>query len=212
MKKIIFTFFAIVILNVLPLIFVPELIYNYKSIILIIVAAILWLSQPAFSKEEMYAERSSDNFSIFFILIASCLSVAFSIIEWGYFTQNKSEINFVSIVGLIMLFGGSFIRVWSIYLLGRNFTATVKITKKHELISKGPYKIIRHPSYLGAMIAIVGCSLFLNNIISGFFSFAIMMGAYINRIKIEEKTLENYFGNSYKEYKRNTYRFLPYIW
>ena len=211
-KKLIFTFFAILILNIFPLILKPELIYNYKSVVLIAVACILWLSQPAFSKAEMNVDKNNDKFSILFILLSSSVSVLISIFEWAYFTQNKNQINFVSILGLIMLITGTVVRVWSIYVLGRNFTATVKVTEKHELISKGPYRIIRHPSYFGALVAICGCPVFLNNFFSIIISVVLMMSAYIYRIKFEEKALQEYFGNAYLEYKKNTYKLLPFIW
>jgi protein-S-isoprenylcysteine O-methyltransferase Ste14 len=211
-KKLIFTFFAILILNIFPLILKPELIFNYKNIVLIIAAAILWISQPAFSKAEMDVNRNNDKFSILFILLSSSVSVLISIFEWGYFTQNKNQTNFVSVLGLIMLITGTVVRIWSIYLLGKNFTATVKVREKHELISKGPYRIIRHPSYFGALIAICGCPVFLNNFFSIIISFLLMMSAYIYRIKFEERVLQEYFGNAYLEYKKKTYTLLPFIW
>jgi protein-S-isoprenylcysteine O-methyltransferase Ste14 len=96
--------------------------------------------------------------------------------------------------------------------LGKNFTATVKITKEHELIKTGPYKVIRHPSYLGALIAIIGCPVFLNNTYTIFISCIAMMIAYYFRINVEEKTLSNHFGEFYEDYKKTTYRLLPLIW
>lgn len=211
-KKIIFTFFAVLILNVIPLLFKPELILNYKTIILAVTACILWLSQPAFSTNEMNMDKKNDKLSILLILIASSISVLSAVIEWGYFTQNKSEMNFVSMTGLVMLLGGTAVRVWAIYILGKNFTATVKVTAKHELIREGPYSVVRHPSYLGALIAITGCPVFLNNIYSVFIAFFLMMLVYYFRITFEEKVLEEHFGNAYINYKKNTYRLLPFIW
>lgn len=211
-KKIVFTFFAILILNIAPLLFKPELILHYKTIILAITACILWLSQPAFSANEMHMDKKNDRLSILLILIASSASVLSAVIEWGYFTQNKNEMNFVSIIGIVMLIAGTAIRVYAIYILGKNFTATVKITAKHELIREGPYSIVRHPSYLGALIAITGCPVFLNNIYSGFIAFILMMLVYYFRITFEEKVLIQHFGNSYINYKKSTYRLLPFIW
>ena len=77
----------------------------------------------------------------------------------------------MSFIGAGMLLTGIVLRVWSINILGRHFTATVKVIDKHELIKIGPYKIVRHPSYLGALISITGCPLFLNNFYTCFFCF-----------------------------------------
>lgn len=211
-QKIIFTLFAISILNILPLIFVPHLITNFKTIILSITAAILWLSQPAFSKDEMKEDRKNDRFSILLILISSCISVLSSVIEWGYFTENKTQINYVTIIGMILLIIGTSIRVWSIYTLDKNFTATVKVTAEHTLTMNGPYKYVRHPSYLGALLAIMGCPIFLNNTVSVFIAFIAMIIAYYIRITLEEKMLLLHFGKAYEVYKKNTYKLFPLIW
>jgi len=211
-KKLLFTFFAVLILNISPLLLKPSLILNFKTFILLISASVLWLSQPGFSKQDMNSNKQSDKLSILLILIASSVSVLSSVIEWAYFTPDKSLINSSTIIGLILLVIGIAFRVWSINILGKNFTATVKITREHELIKTGPYKVIRHPSYLGALIAIIGCPVFLNNTYTIFISCMAMIIAYYFRINVEERTLSNHFGEFYEEYKKTTYRLVPLIW
>jgi protein-S-isoprenylcysteine O-methyltransferase Ste14 len=211
-KKLLFTFFAILILNISPLLLKPDLIINFKTFILLISASVLWLSQPRFSKNDMSSNKQSDKLSILFILIASSVSVCSSVIEWAYFTKNKSQINSVTVIGFILLLVGICFRVWSINILGKNFTATVKITREHELIKTGPYKFIRHPSYLGAFVAIIGCPIFLNNTYTIFISCIAMIAAYYYRISVEEETLSDHFGKFYEDYKKTTYRLLPLIW
>jgi len=211
-KKLLFTLCAILVLNIFPLLLKPALILNFKTFILLISAAVLWLSQPGFSKQDMNSDKQSDKLSILLILIASSISVFSSVIEWAYFTPDKSQINSVTVIGFIFLLIGICFRVWSINVLGKNFTATVKITREHELIKTGPYKLIRHPSYLGAFVAIIGCPVFLNNTYTIFISCIAMTIAYYFRINVEEKTLSNHFGKYYEDYKKGTYRLLPLIW
>jgi len=103
-KKLLFTFFAILILNISPLLLKPDLIINFKTFILLISASVLWLSQPRFSKNDMSSNKQSDKLSILFILIASSVSVCSSVIEWAYFTKNKSQINSVTVIGFILLY------------------------------------------------------------------------------------------------------------
>lgn len=211
-KKLLFTLCAILVLNIFPLLLKPALILNFKTFILLISAAVLWLSQPGFSKQDMNSDKQSDKLSILLILIASSISVFSSVVEWAYLTPDKSQINSVTVIGFIFLLIGICFRVWSINVLGKNFTATVKITREHELIKTGPYKLIRHPSYLGAFVAIIGCPVFLNNTYTIFISCIAMIIAYYFRINVEEKTLSNHFGKYYEDYKKDTYRLLPLIW
>jgi len=211
-KKIAFTLCVVIILNIVPLLFKPNLLLHFKTLTLITAAIILWMSQPSFVKKEVNADKQTDKLSILFILIATCISVLSSVIEWAYFTNDPSKFDFTTITGLIFLVTGISLRIWSIDVLGKNFTATVKVTKEHELIKAGPYKYIRHPSYLGAFMAIVGCPIFLNNLVTIFVSIMIMIIAYYYRIIFEEKALIDHFGKFYEEYKKHTFRLIPLIW
>src|SRR5690349_3979989 len=121
-KKLLFTFFAVLVLNIFPLLLKPALILNFKTFILLISASVLWLSQPGFSKQDMNSNKQSDKLSILLILIASSISVFSSVIEWAYFTKDKSLINSATVIGFILLVIGISFRVWSINILGKNFT------------------------------------------------------------------------------------------
>ena len=211
MNKILFTIVAIILLNLVPLAGAPELLIHYKTIILVIAAASLWLSQPAFSSHDTKAHETSDKKSILIILIMSSLSVVSAVIEWAYFT-NKDTSLFFSVLGMALMITGIIIRIWAIKTLGKNFTATVTLTDNHQFISSGPYKIVRHPSYLGAFLAIIGCPVFLNAPWATLIAFLSMTIAYIIRITVEEKMLSSYFCDSYEKYKRETKMFIPFIW
>lgn len=211
-RKTLFAFVAVLVLNIIPLMFSPALIIHFKTIILCIAAATLWLSQPVFSNAEMQHNRQSDKFSILLILIMSSLCVAGSVTEWAYFNRHISAMNVFTYIGLGLLCTGIALRLWSIQTLGKHFTATVRLHDNHSLITYGPYRYVRHPSYLGAFIAIAGCPLFLNNWITVYFCPAAMIVAYWYRINHEEKKMLQYFGNDYRTYQRSTFRMLPYIW
>lgn len=212
MGKIAFTLVAIILLNLVPLAGRPELLLHYKTIILVIAAASLWMSQPAFSTQDTKSNRSSDKFSILVILIMSSASVVFSVVQWAYFTNTNSSFNLVTLAGTVFLLCGIGIRVWAIQTLGKHFTATATINNDHQLIKTGPYSFVRHPSYLGAFMAIVGTPLFLNAGWAVLFAAAAMSVAYYLRISVEEKMLANYFGKNYDQYRLHTKRIIPYIW
>lgn len=212
MGKIIFTIAAIILLNLVPLAGKPELLMHYKTLVLVVAAACLWLSQPAFSSQDTKANRNSDKSSILVILIMSSASVVFSVVEWAYFTDTTYSSNLLTILGLVLLVGGITIRIWAIQTLGKHFTATATINNDHRLIENGPYKFVRHPSYLGAFMAILGTPVFLNAHWAILFVIIAMSIAYYIRISVEEKMLFDYFGKNYEQYKLNTKRIIPYIW
>jgi protein-S-isoprenylcysteine O-methyltransferase Ste14 len=212
MKKLLFTYVAVGLLNIAPLAAKPELILHYKSILLIIAAASLWLSQPAFSTTETKRDQQSDRFSILVILIMSSLSVVSAVCEWAYLNNAQEFSPALTLLGALLLLGGISIRIWAIRTLGKHFTATVTLTEDHRLVRSGPYQWVRHPSYLGAFMAIVGAPVFLNAYWAILVAFIAMTIAYYLRIGVEEKMLSSYFGEQYLDYKKQTKRIIPFIW
>jgi len=212
MNKIVFTIVAVGVLNFLPLGGKPELIIHYKSISLAIAAACLWLSQPVFNMEETKRDKSSDKSSVLVILIMSSVSVVSAVTEWAYFNNAKESSFFLTMVGALFLITGIATRVWAIQTLGKHFTATVTLTDNHQLVKAGPYQWVRHPSYLGAFMAIVGCPMFLNAQWAIVVAVILMTIAYYLRIGVEEKMLSSYFGEQFQEYKKSTKKIIPFIW
>jgi protein-S-isoprenylcysteine O-methyltransferase Ste14 len=115
-------------------------------------------------------------------------------------------------VGVTIMISGIIFRRYAISVLGKFFTATVQIQKDHELIKAGPYRYIRHPSYLGILIIALGLGIALANWISLLLCIVLPVIGVIQRIKVEEKELEKHFGKQYLDYRKSTWRVVPYIY
>ena len=115
-------------------------------------------------------------------------------------------------VGVVIMISGIIFRRYAISVLGKFFTATVQIQKDHELIKAGPYHYIRHPSYLGILILTLGLGIALANWISLLLCIVLPVIGVMQRIKVEEKELEQHFGNRYLDYRKNTWRVIPHIY
>jgi len=129
----------------------------------------------------------------------------------GFFLSKPIN-DFWAGFGFPMITGGLIIRWIAILQLGKSFTVDVAITNSANLKTDGIYERIRHPSYLGLLLVVLGFSFTMNSIYS-FFVFVIpVFIAVIYRIMIEEKVLLNEFGDSYAEYKNKTKRIIPGIY
>jgi protein-S-isoprenylcysteine O-methyltransferase Ste14 len=106
---------------------------------------------------------------------------------------------------------GIIIRQWSIYVLGRFFSSTVAIQKNQKVVDNGPYRLIRHPSYTGILISLIGFGLALQSWAATLLIIIIFAVAYGYRIQVEEKTLTSELGDEYIEYSKKTKRLIPYI-
>jgi protein-S-isoprenylcysteine O-methyltransferase len=111
------------------------------------------------------------------------------------------------------LFGlGLALRWYSIWHLGRFFTVNVAIHSRHEIIDTGPYKLIRHPSYTGALLAFLGLALCLDNWLSLALIVIPTVLAFGRRMNVEEYALANALGTPYTNYMQRTKRLLPHIY
>ena len=124
----------------------------------------------------------------------------------------KSVNSIITIFGLLSILIGIIIRWIAIVQLVKSFTVDVAITDKARLKTDGLFRRIRHPSYLGLLITIIGFSATMNSLIS-FFIFSIPVTlAVLYRIRVEEKVLFQEFGNNYTDYKSKTKKLIPRIY
>ena len=69
----------------------------------------------------------------------------------------------VFVVGLVLMWSGIVVRQWAIALLGRFFTVDVRVQSGQTVVDGGPYRWVRHPSYSGMILTLVGIGLALGN-------------------------------------------------
>jgi protein-S-isoprenylcysteine O-methyltransferase Ste14 len=116
------------------------------------------------------------------------------------------------VLGFVLIWGGLAFRAWSIYTLGRFFKLTVVIQDDHRVIETGPYRVLRHPSYLGSIIAMTGIGFTEGDWISVAIMLLGTLTAFVIRIRIEERTLLEELGESYAAYSKRTARLLPGVY
>lgn len=211
MKRILNTAIFLFLGYLLPLVGNLSLLMDPKMIILMIVCIIVFLTQPTFHLKDGVEQKDADRNSVFLILLFSVISVAIPIVEWAYFSKLPPNMIWV-VVGSLFLLSGVLIRTWAIQTLGKYFTATVQIADDHQLVQTGPYRLVRHPSYLGAYLVFIGNGIFLEAWLGGLAAAIIMAYVYSIRIKAEEESLVEAFGEKYTHYRTDTQRLIPYVW
>ena len=115
-------------------------------------------------------------------------------------------------IGLLLFWGGISLRLWSIRTLGRYFTVTVQTSSDQPVITDGPYRVIRHPSYAGLLLVFVAGGLFIGNWWSLVALSVAMTGGLVFRIRVEERALLQNLGDGYRDYAATHKRLVPLIW
>ena len=114
--------------------------------------------------------------------------------------------------GVVLFVAGLFLRWWAIITLGRFFTLDVTIEKDHELVERGPFRMVRHPSYTGVLLAFVGLALSLGNWAALLVVLLPIGVAFIHRMNVEEDALSGALGPQYTDYMRRTKRLVPFVY
>jgi protein-S-isoprenylcysteine O-methyltransferase Ste14 len=114
-------------------------------------------------------------------------------------------------LGLAILIVGSVLRIWPMFVLGHRFSGLVAIQPGHELVTRGPYRVVRHPSYLGMMLGFVGWVLVFRSSV-GLAAAVLGLVVLAQRIESEETLLASQFGSAYDEYRRRTWRLVPWVY
>ncbi|GAC1333795.1 MAG: hypothetical protein NVSMB14_00710 [Isosphaeraceae bacterium] len=113
--------------------------------------------------------------------------------------------------GLAILIVGMVLRIGPMYLLGRRFTWPLATQEHHVLVTSGYYRYIRHPSYLGALLIMIGWILVFRSGIS-FLLVLLIIPFSLFVIPKEEALLSAEFGEEYENYRRRTWRMIPFVY
>ena len=115
-------------------------------------------------------------------------------------------------LGIALIIIGIVVRGIAITTLWRYFTVDVSIREGHELVSRGLYRFIRHPSYSGSLLSFVGLGFAFGNWLSlGIIVLATLLG-FSYRITVEEGVLLEHFGERYRDYMHRSKRLIPGIY
>ncbi len=114
-------------------------------------------------------------------------------------------------LGLVLATLGMGLIIWSGLALGRLYSPEVTIQKDHRLITFGPYRLIRHPRYLGGMIQGIGLSLLFRSWV-GLVLTVTFVVIILFRVKDEEALMHREFGQEWEAYCRQSWRLIPYLW
>ncbi|HEY3940960.1 MAG TPA: isoprenylcysteine carboxylmethyltransferase family protein [Acidimicrobiales bacterium] len=116
------------------------------------------------------------------------------------------------VVGIALAVGGLTFRLWAVATLGRFFQPRLVVQHDHRLVTDGPYRLVRHPSYLGPILMLLGVGLVGDRWIGLAICTVLPVAAYAYRIVVEEHLLVSGLGPPYQAYRGRTWRLAPGIW
>ena len=151
------------------------------------------------------------SFAPIILLIGGGYGAAFSLIGSRH-APGPRLAGWAVWAGAALALAGAALRVWSVATLGRYFTYVVQVSPDQKVVQDGPYRVIRHPSYTGALLMGAGIGLSTAYAFAPLAIVATSLAAYVIRILYEERALAAGIGEPYRDYMRHTKRLVPYVW
>jgi protein-S-isoprenylcysteine O-methyltransferase Ste14 len=113
-------------------------------------------------------------------------------------------------LGAAVMIAGLLFAVWARAYLGHNWSSEVTIKQGHELITTGPYSVVRHPIYTGILGGFLGTAIALSQV-RGFVAGALIFLILWFKLRLEEQWMRSQFGETYASYAHQTAVLVPYI-
>jgi protein-S-isoprenylcysteine O-methyltransferase Ste14 len=112
-------------------------------------------------------------------------------------------------VGVVLLLAGLGFAVWARIYLGRNWGMPMSEKEAPELVTSGPYRLVRHPIYSGLLLAILGTALATNLY---WLVVLLVIGIYfVYSARVEERLLTASFPDAYAGYVARTKMLIPFL-
>ncbi|MCU7491504.1 MAG: methyltransferase family protein [Bacteroidota bacterium] len=135
-----------------------------------------------------------------------------SIFQIGTLSYGKyPTLNSLRLFGLFFNVAFSWFQVWAYKSMGESYSQDILITKNHELVTKGPFKVVRHPQYLGQILTDLGAALALLSYIVLPLVLFLEVPLLILRAREEDRLLAKHFKEKYDDYRKKTGFLLPFI-
>jgi protein-S-isoprenylcysteine O-methyltransferase Ste14 len=147
--------------------------------------------------------------SLIFLIAIVLLSTTRIPLRWLYLQLWPSALWSFWLGAAVMVAGLGF-AVWAREHLGTNWSRSVTIKQGHELITTGPYAVVRHPIYTGILAGFLGTAIALSQM-RGFIAFVLIFFALWLKLRMEEQWMRSQFGETYTTYSRHTAALVPYL-
>jgi protein-S-isoprenylcysteine O-methyltransferase len=168
------------------------------------------LADAIVGRRHVFGTTRSDQGSYWFIQLAQLAALVLGLTARDWASALDIPRGLWPLGALVMV-AGIVIRLWAVRTLGRWFSREVQVSRDQQVVTSGPYRWVRHPSYTGALLLFGGLGIAMTNVVSIAALIVVPLPAYLRRIQIEEHALFAALGDDYRAYAVGRPRLLPHV-
>ena len=172
---------------------------------------IVWFAGMFSTKPTARNSSNSSRLTFAFPLLVFFLLIQFHIIPARWLNLHLwPQTRAMQAAGLAVTLVGCGFAIWARVTLGRNWSGLPKVRQEHELIVRGPYRLVRHPIYSGLLLAVAGSAIAYDNPVWLICLVALTL-SYVVKMRQEEQLMNETFPEAYPEYRRQVKALIPFV-
>jgi protein-S-isoprenylcysteine O-methyltransferase Ste14 len=157
-------------------------------------------------------DRGTRSLTLVLVLAAIAAADALASVAGPHSPLRIPGHPWIGLAGLIVVWAGLATRIWAVAELGHSFRTTVEVEAGQAVVSSGPYRLIRHPSYTGMLLISAGFGLGFHSWPGLALCVMLPLVSALRRIRVEEAELTSVLGEPYRAYSEHTKRLIPGMW
>ena len=176
-----------------------------------IVFITIWLVAAVSTKRAVYRESRAQRLRYWVLFVIACLLLFYGR-ELPYPLNLRIIPHAIPIAwaAAFLCAAGLAFALWARVTLGRNWSGVVTLKEGHELVQRGPYRLVRHPIYTGMLIMFFATALVQSHL-AGFAGVLLMFASFWIKLGREEGLMLQQFPERYAAYQQRVKRIIPFL-
>jgi protein-S-isoprenylcysteine O-methyltransferase Ste14 len=172
---------------------------------------IVWLLAAISTKRSVYRENRIERLRYSIALVAGCF-LLFRGDRMAYPLNMRVivQMNAIALIAVILCVAGLVFCIWARITLGRNWSGTITLKEKHELIVRGPYRFVRHPIYTGLLAMVVATVIIVGHV-AAIVGAVLVFASFWIKLSSEEEVMLKQFPDQYAAYRQRVRRLIPFV-
>jgi len=171
----------------------------------------VWLVAAISTKRSVYHESRAQRLRYSILLIAGYfVLIRGHRLPYPLSARVIPDIEIIAWVGIVLCVGGLSLCIWARVTLGRNWSGAVTLKEGHELIERGPYRLVRHPIYTGLIAMFLATAMVLGHV-AGIAGLVLVFVSFWIKLRDEEKVMLKQFPDQYAAYQQRVKRIIPFV-
>ena len=176
-----------------------------------IIFLLIWVLAATSTKRSVYREKRTQRLRYSILLIAGYfLLINGRRLSYPLNVRVIPDMEGIAWAGVVLCVAGLAFCLWARATLGRNWSGTITLKEGHELIERGPYRLVRHPIYTGLITMFLATVIVLGHV-AGIIGAVLVFVSFWIKLNEEEKVMLKQFPDQYAAYQQRVKRIIPFV-